>query len=57
MVAPEIIESFLDFENLQENEIMALATLAEEERYGSGESTSSTKGIQQRSCTSCSKAG
>jgi CRP-like cAMP-binding protein len=37
MVAPEIIESFLDFENLQENEIMALATLAEEERYGSGE--------------------
>ncbi len=36
MVSPEIIESFLDFENLQENEIMALATLAEEERYGSG---------------------
>ena len=37
MIAPEIIESFLDFEDLQENEIQALATLAEEERYKPGE--------------------
>jgi CRP/FNR family cyclic AMP-dependent transcriptional regulator len=37
MVAPEIIESFSDFENLQENEINALATLAEEEQYKPGE--------------------
>jgi CRP-like cAMP-binding protein len=37
MVAPEIIESFSDFENLQENEVKALATLAEEERYKAGE--------------------
>ena len=34
MVAPEIIESFLDFENLQENETRALA---KEERYKPGE--------------------
>jgi CRP/FNR family cyclic AMP-dependent transcriptional regulator len=33
MIAPEIIESFSDFEDLQENEVKALATLAEEERY------------------------
>jgi CRP/FNR family cyclic AMP-dependent transcriptional regulator len=36
MVAPEIIASFLDFENLQDNEIKALATLAKEERYKPG---------------------
>ncbi len=37
MIAPEIIESFSDFEDLQENEIKALATLAEEEQYKPGE--------------------
>jgi CRP-like cAMP-binding protein len=37
MITPEIIESFSDFEDLQENEIKALATLAEEERYKPGE--------------------
>lgn len=37
MIAPEIIESFSDFEDLQENEIKALATLAAEERYKPGE--------------------
>jgi len=37
MVAPEIIESFSVFENLQENEIQAVATLAEEEQYKPGE--------------------
>ena len=37
MVAPEIIESFSDFENLEDNEIKALATLAEEQRYRAGE--------------------
>ena len=37
MIAPEIIESFSDFEDLQENEIKALATLAKEERYKPGE--------------------
>ena len=37
MVAPEIIESFSDFEHLQENESKALATLAEEARYKAGE--------------------
>jgi len=37
VIAPEIIESFSDFEGLQENEIKALAILAEEERYRQGE--------------------
>jgi CRP/FNR family cyclic AMP-dependent transcriptional regulator len=37
MIAPEIIESFAAFEKLQENEIKALATLAEEELYKPGE--------------------
>ena len=37
MVAPEIIESFSAFEKLNDNEIKALATLAEEERYQPGE--------------------
>ncbi|GAB4535046.1 MAG: hypothetical protein Kow0063_18830 [Anaerolineae bacterium] len=37
MVTPEIIESFAVFEDLQENEIQALATLAEEEQYKPGE--------------------
>ncbi len=37
MIAPEIIESFSSFANLEESEIKALATLAEEERYKAGE--------------------
>jgi CRP/FNR family cyclic AMP-dependent transcriptional regulator len=37
MIAPEIIESFSAFVDLEENEVQALATLAEEERYRRGE--------------------
>ncbi len=37
MVALEVIKSFLDFGNLEEHQVKALATLAEEERYKAGE--------------------
>ena len=37
MIAPEIIESFSAFADLEDNEVQALATLAEEEQYRSGE--------------------
>jgi CRP-like cAMP-binding protein len=37
MIAPEIIESFSAFADLEENEVQALATLAEEEQYRPGE--------------------
>lgn len=37
MVAAEIIESFLDFGNLEEHEVRALAILAEEEHHQLGE--------------------
>jgi CRP-like cAMP-binding protein len=37
MVAPEIIESFSTLANLEQNEIKALAILAEEEHYQAGE--------------------
>jgi CRP-like cAMP-binding protein len=36
MVAPEIIESFEAFRDLKENEIKALTTLAQEERFRAG---------------------
>ena len=36
MIAPEIIESFSAFSDLEENEVQALATLDEEERYRPG---------------------
>jgi CRP-like cAMP-binding protein len=37
MVAPEIIENFPNFSGFQPDEVKALATLAEEERYKAGE--------------------
>jgi CRP-like cAMP-binding protein len=37
MLTPEIIESFPTFADLEENEIKALATLAEEKQYKPGE--------------------
>ena len=37
MIAPEVIESFSSFADLEEEEIKALAILAEEERYSAGE--------------------
>ena len=37
MVAPEIIESCLSFANLTEDEVKALASLAEEEQYRPGD--------------------
>ena len=37
MIAPETIESFSAFSELEENEVQALATLAEEERYRPGQ--------------------
>ena len=37
MVAPEIIENFPHFSDFQPDEIKALATLGEEERYKAGE--------------------
>ena len=37
MIAPEIVESFSAFSDFEDNEIQALATLAEEERYRPGQ--------------------
>jgi CRP-like cAMP-binding protein len=36
MIAPEIIENFPNFSEFEDNEVKALATLAEEERYKAG---------------------
>ena len=37
MIAPEIVESFSAFSDFEDNEIQALATLAEEARYRPGQ--------------------